>query len=313
MLSLVSLTSTVLGSAAVVTPDAASLFAGAVVLLVALLWERRRLPTWSLAAAGGLATGLKYTNMAAVGIVAAWLLVQAIPTGWAPRIRKRLRIGAAPSGLDEPDLPVEPAADRPQMELGSRRYLTGALVLLAGAVAVALAWAAIDHARAVIDASQIPQNREFAFHGVPPFDRVFSVVNVFAFFPPFVGYEPAWLQTTYVATVYEMLKLLFSGAMLVAALRFTRRSTTSVLATVGVVLLIAGGPLFMVMQIVVNSILNDVVQRYGMSAIPIIAVVAASFVRGRISRTALWGMTVVAVSTVLITLATAPVPAPNVR
>ena len=172
MLSLVTLTSTVLGSAAVVTPDAASVLAGAVVLLAAVLWERGRLPTWALAVAGGIATGIKYTNMLGVTIVAGWLLVQAVPPGWVDHAKRRLRIGAGSGGGDggEGDagsddaervagpLPYVPGRrgtasdpavaldDRPAAALGSRRYLNGALVLLAGAVAVAVAWSLIDHA-----------------------------------------------------------------------------------------------------------------------------------------------------------------------
>lgn len=262
-----------------INPDAASILVGAAVLLTALLWERGRVPLWGLGVVGGVATGVKLTNAVAVGIVALWFLVRAIPADWPARVRVLVGVGSDP----EPPVALsKPSAE--DRELGSRSYLRAAVVLVAGALAIAFVWAAIDGVRATIDAGQIPQNRAFAADGFPALGLIFQPSNLFAFVPPFSGPIPRFLISDVGMQDLAYLNVVvFTGALIVGALRFRRDDRISILAASTLLLLFLGGPLFSLLQVVFNDIWNTTAPRYGLSAIPLLVIVLASAARGRLS------------------------------
>lgn len=283
----------VFGSGTVVNPDAGSVLAGAAVMAVALLWERGRAPTWVLVAVGIGATGIKLTNAVAVAIVAAWFLVRAIPPGWTGRVRSRL-------GLESDGPPVAPAEastyPRTMLTLGSRRYLVGAGAVVAGALAAAAAWALIDGARATIDASVIPQNQAYAAVGIPNVEQFLNSGFVFAFLPPFTGFQSTFLFTdAWVQDIVYFAPFVFVGAVLMATLRFRRDDRVSVIAAVTVAVLLVGGPAFAVLQFVINDIYNNPSPRYGMSAIPALILVLAGSAVGRVGRVLLTALAVIVV------------------
>lgn len=262
-----------------INPDSASILVGAGILLLAIAWERGRIPMWALAVAGGVATGVKLTNAVAVGIVAMWFLIRAVPVDWPARVRARVGFGTDP----DPPIAVDDA-DGAGTPLGARRYLTAALVLVGGALAIAMLWAVIDGLRATIDASQIPQNREFAADGFPPLGLLLAPENLFAFLPPFLAPIPLeYLTDTSLRDLGYLNVILFTGALATVGMGFRRDDRITILAAVTFVLLLVGAPLFSLLQVVFNDIWNNTAGRYGLSAVPVLVIVLASAARGRLA------------------------------
>lgn len=73
---LISTTPAVLHASATITPDAASLLAGAIVLLATLVAEKRKRYVFLLLGAGGLAVALKLSNITAVAACSVYLLLR---------------------------------------------------------------------------------------------------------------------------------------------------------------------------------------------------------------------------------------------
>ena len=154
---------------------------------------------------------------------------------------------------------------------------------------VAVLWATLDRLRATIAPIEVPQNQLLAFHGVPPLDTLFSPLQVFAWLPPWNGYDPLRFVTPYVLDVRTLMTYLFAGSMLVAALRVNRRDTISSVRLVrSLVASFLGAPAFVAVTVVLSKVLVNPEARYGMSLIPFMAAVLASFVKGRIGIVLLW-------------------------
>ena len=51
-------------------PDSTAILVGAIVMLVGVAWERRKLPMWTLAAAGVISAGVKFTSLLSVIVIA---------------------------------------------------------------------------------------------------------------------------------------------------------------------------------------------------------------------------------------------------
>ena len=67
-----------------------AILVGALVMLLGLAWERGRIPLWTLAIAGAIAGGTKFTSLLAVGVMCGVFLVRARPS--------RLRAGGGRAG-----------------------------------------------------------------------------------------------------------------------------------------------------------------------------------------------------------------------
>lgn len=277
--------------AGTVNADSASVFAGALTLVVALLWERRRIGVGWLLAAGAVAAALKMTNLIGVGIVAAWLLTQAYRRHRWPE-PAGTNAGADDGGEDG----GEDGGRTP------REYLWAAGLVVAGAVGVTVVWLAIAGARATIDALDLPSNRQFYEPGFPW--RTFVVrQNVFSLFPPVDGFRAPVLDTTMNQTVGYAAELLASAVMVVAALRFNVRDRLGALAAWAGVLLLVAGPAFILSTWVVNRVIFEPVGRYGLSAIAAIIVVTAATVKGKVGTVVVSLFAVLVACTVLGTLA----------
>ncbi len=264
-----------LNSSAIVNPDGASLFAGGVILVAALLWERGRLRMRWLALAGGLVAAFKMTNFLVIGIVALWFLAQVY--------RQR----------NEPD------PDRPT----SRRYLVAVGVLVGGALAVTIVWLGLASARATVDALDLPSNQMF-FNPHFPRRPLLDSQNLFALFPPGgVAYRAPILQTQVVHDLEFVSGWLSAAALLATALRFSIRDRLSTLGASATFLLIVGGPAFIISTWMANKVIFQPSPRYALSAFPIVIVLLASLVKGRSATIAISVYAGVATAIILGTLA----------
>jgi hypothetical protein len=259
--------------AATVNADSAAIFAGALTLVVALAWERRRLPIGWLAVVGVLVAALKMTNLIGVGIVALWFATQAL------RVRGR-----------------DPEGGRT-----AREYCWAIGLLVGGAIGMTLLWIAIAGARATIDALALPSNAQFYEPGFPW--QAFALrQNVFSLFPPLGGLRPPVLATRMNDTVAYASGWLAGAVVITAALRFdVRRRLVTLGAWTGAVLLLAG-PGFIMSTWVVNRVIFQPVARYGLSAIPMLILATAATVRGRVGTVLIAGFALLAAGTVLGTL-----------
>jgi hypothetical protein len=259
-----------------VNADSASVFAGALVLVAALLWERRRIgPAW-VVVAGGVAAAFKMTNLIGVAIVAAWLLTRA----WVHRS------GDAP-------------AEEPR---SGRDYVWVAVLTVAAALFVTVAWLGIAGARATIDALDLPSNAQFYEPGFP--FRAFAMSqNVFSLFPPFEGWRPAVLQTSMNQTVSIGTGLMAAAVMIAGVLGFRARDRVGTLAAWSGTFLLAAGPGFILSTWVVNRVIFQPVSRYGLSAVAAAVVVTASACRERVGTVVVWAFALLAIGTVIGTLA----------
>jgi hypothetical protein len=80
----------------------------------------------------------------------------------------------------------------------------------------------------------------------------------------------------------------FAGAVLMAVLQVTRRDTMSLFGIGCLVAALVGGPAFVLMNAGLSSVLTLPEARYGLSLVPFMAAVVASFARNRIGTTLLW-------------------------
>lgn len=285
-LTLVLTMPAVLHASSTVNPDSMAIVAGAVVMLVGLAWERGRVPLWALAIAGAFATGTKFTSLLAVLVMAGVFLVRARPLRLL-RARRAARAESTPA----PTMPGEPVVSAPGVEIPARAplaYLKAAAVLLGSALLVAMVWAAFDRMRAVVDPSVIPQNQFLASHGFPPLASLFSPIDLYTWIPPWNSYDPVRFVTPYVLDVRVMMTYLFAGATLMAALRVSRRDTMSLFGVFGVAASLLGAPAFILFTAATAKVLVNPEARYGMSLIPFMAALLASFVKGRFGVSLLW-------------------------
>jgi hypothetical protein len=275
-LTFVPIMPAVLHSASTVNPDSSSILIGAVVLLVSLLWERGRVPTFVLPFLGALSTAVKFTSALAVIIVAALFVVRAEPI----ELWRRWRRG--PSAEDPPD------SESPARVRGRHEYLLAVVLLLGGAVLVALAWSGIDRMRRIVDPLEVPQVRLSRARTFPESSFVFSSQQMFAWLPPADGYEPARFVTTATTDVRVLTTFLFAGAVLMAALRLNRRDDISMLGAFCVAVALLGGPAYVAINAIVQEIRLVLPPRYGMSVLPFMVPVLASFAKGRTGAVLLW-------------------------
>jgi len=274
-----------LHASSTVNPDSTAILVGSLVMLLGLAWERGRLPLWTLAVAGVLAGGTKVTSLLAVAVVAGLFAVRARPLTLARTWRARR--WAAHANETE-SAPPYPAADE---DLSPRRpleYAVALLVMVGSAVVVSGTWITIDRMRATIDPILVPQNQFLASHGIPGPFVVFAPSNVFSWLPPWNGYDPVRFTSPYVFDVRMLMVYLFAGAVLMASLRVNRRETLTIFAFGCVVAALIGGPTFVLLNAAISHVIAGPEARYGLSLVPFIVAITASFARNKIGTTMLW-------------------------
>jgi hypothetical protein len=265
-----------LTSFATVNPDAASVFAGGLVLYTAVAWEQDRVRIYWLAVAGGIAAALKMTNFIAVAIVALWFLARAIQPWWERRQGR-------------------------ESDVDGRRYLQGAAVLLASCLAVTLIWIVIASARATIDPLMIPSNRAVYFSSFG-WGVALDSLNLFALFPPIGGFTYEGLAKRGPLDLQTITEWLAIAGLMVGLLRVSIRDRLSLIATGSVAVLLSGGIGFMFLTWIANSVIFRPVSRYGLSAIPIVIVLIASLVKTRPARLLISMFAALAISVTIFTL-----------
>jgi hypothetical protein len=257
---------------ATINPDGAAIFAGGLVLVVALLWERRRAPLWALGVVGAAVALLKSTNLIAVAIVVLWFLVQAY----------RQSRDAEP-GLPDP-----------------REYVWACVALLGAALLVTGVWLEIASARATIDPLVLPSNKMFHRRELPV-HSLWMTQNLFAFFPPMGAYRAPVIRTDPMQDFATVAGYVAIAGMVAAALRHALRDRLSTLAWWTIVVLVFGAPAFMLSTWFSNQVIFMPQARYALSAVPMIIVLVASLVRTRPARI---GLGAVAVLSFVVTIAT---------
>ena len=143
-------------------------------MLLGLAWERGRVPLWTLAVAGAIVGGTKFTSLLAVGVMCGVFLVRgpvASARGWWA-CRKACRL-AADDGVehdaeDDDEGHAGEVSDLPGADesISARRpveYLVGIVVMLGTAFVVSGLWLAFDRMRATIAPIDVPQNQMLAF------------------------------------------------------------------------------------------------------------------------------------------------------
>ncbi len=316
-LTLLPVFSAVIHAQSTVNPDSTAILAGAIVMLVGLMWERGRLPLWTLAIAGAFAAGTKYTSLLAVLMMTAVFVVRAEPVElwvtWRGARRARrsgTEVGATPEGEAAPEVEAAPGsvlvaveADVDPPGVRSRLdYVKAAVVLLGAALVVTLTWMMIDRLRATIDPSIVPQNQYLASHGIPPLETFISPRQLFAWLPPVDSYDTPRFFSPYVQDVRIIATYLYVGAVLMAALRINRRDRISLFGGFGVAASLLGAPAFIVFTVVVSRVVIDAPARYGMSLLPFMAAILASFVKNRVGGALLWVFALTSYSVVVGTM-----------
>lgn len=224
------------------TPDAANVLVGSLVMLAALRWEGGGSRAW-LAGAGALAMAVKAPNV--VVVVAAGLYL----------------VARAALARRHPD---DTSARSP------REYALAAATLLGGAALTSAVWLVT---RAVLAGpGTSPMERDERVSILRPAQ---IIENVARFITPW-DREPSSLYPLAVLTSY-----LFVGSLLVALIALKTRERRYVLAMATGVVLIAGPLLLVGVNFGVRGTYTIIEPRYGSTLVPIQCALAATFWTGR--------------------------------
>lgn len=227
------------------TPDAANVLVGALVMLAVLAWERRGAGRAWLVAAGALAMAFKAPNVVVVVAGGLYLLTRA----WLDR---RSPAGA-PGGDD-----IEPRS--------AREFVTAAVALAGGAGVTSLVW--LVTRAALAGPGTTPMERDEQVGMLRPaqvIENIGRFVNIW-------DREPSSLYPLAVITSYVLV-----GSLLVALVALSQRDRRWALALVTGVVLIAGPLLLVGVNFVVRGTYAIVEPRYGSTLVPIQCAIAATF------------------------------------
>ncbi len=258
---------------ATINPDGAAIFAGGLVFVVALLWERRRIPVWWLGVVGAGVALLKATNLIGVAIVVLWFLAQAYRQSRDP----------------EPDRPT------------TREYVWACAWLLGAALVITGGWLELASARATVDPLALPSNKMFYRQDLP-LHALWTTRNLFSFFPPVGSYRAPILRSHPMRDLTTVATWLAVAGMVAVALRHALRDRLSTLAWWTMVVLVVAAPGFMLSTWLSNHVIFEPAARYALSAIPMIIVLGASLVKTRTAKLGLGAVAVVAIAVTFGTL-----------
>ncbi|WP_420638548.1 hypothetical protein [Candidatus Poriferisocius sp.] len=274
LLGLLVVSPRVLHESSIINPDTTALLGGALVLAAAVRWDRQRAPGWLLPMAALVAVWLKFTNSMAVGAAVIYLAIRAWQRRGTP---------------DDPDRREGPRVTRLVAVAGV------AVVLTVGSI---VAWSAVQDARGLIPAEQLPTN---AIYRVDSFqwnnlgDELTAAVSPLR--DPFV---PDTLPRNWLEPLGDALNLLVLAGLGAVAVFAARGSTHRALAGATAIAMVATGVVTMVASYVTMSVYFDTNPRYGLSLLPF-AVAAMVPVIGH--RPIRWGVTAVVLATAGATLA----------
>jgi hypothetical protein len=243
---------TLLHASATVSNDATGLVAGGLLAWVTLRWEKGSSPLWLLGLVSFLALALKTTNGLAVGLCALYLFIR-------PRL-----------------------SDRSSQPRRSNR--AGIAVLLGAAALSLFAWVVIHGLLATT--VDIPTDDPSG--GLRLFD-VFAQLTVLIT-PLTYGLPTSLLGATAYDAATGILGVLMIGATVGPILRGELSERWERLAASTGITMLLGGALFALASYAVYNRVT-VSPRYGLSVIPLLAVVLAAAIR---TRAVLWGLGVFA-------------------
>ena len=220
------------------TPDAANVLVGSLVMLAVLRWERSGAGRVWLAAVGVLAMAIKAPNVIIIVTGCLYLIVRAVLARTAPDGQTR----------------------------SVREHLVAVATLIGGAAVASVTWLAV---RAALARPGItPMERDERVGGLHP-SQVME--NVARFITPW-DREPSSLYPLAVVTSY-----LLVGSLLVAVIALSRRDRRYSLALATGAVLLAGPLLLVAVNFVVRGSYTIIEPRYGSTLVPIQCAIAATF------------------------------------
>jgi len=225
------------------TPDAANVLVGSLVMLAALRWERSGAGWAWLIGAGALAMAVKAPNVVVVVAAGLYMLIRAA-------LARR-----------HPD---DTSARSP------REYVLAAGAMVGGAALASAVWLVTRAALAGPGTS--PMERDERVSILRPAQLL---ENIARFVTPW-DREPSSLYPLAVLTSY-----LFVGSLLVALVALKRRDRRYALALAAGVVLVAGPLLLVGVNFVVRGTYTIIEPRYGTTLVPIQCALAATFWTGR--------------------------------
>lgn len=220
------------------TPDAANVLVGSLVMLAVLRWERSGAGRGWLLAAGALAMAIKAPNIVVVVAGALYLVV-------------RPKLGGGDAAVER---------------RSPREYLLAAGALVGGAAGASTMWLVTRAALAVPGRSPMELDEQVGMlRPAQVLENLGRFINVW-------DREPSSLYPLAVITSY-----LFVGSLLVALVALSRRDRRYSLALVTGVVLIAGPLLLVAVNFLVRGSYTIVEPRYGSTLVPIQCAIAATF------------------------------------
>jgi hypothetical protein len=265
-LLVMSATPQLLHISTIVNPDQTAVPAGAAMLLAAVAWDRRRCKLWVFALTVLVAAALDPTN--GVGLVAAMAY---LGFRW---------YASASKGEAEPD------------GRGWRDYATMALVVVVAGVLANRGWDYFSEyflqgdVPKGVNLENTPTARSYSLEGRSiGFWHFIGPTPTFSMFPPFYDVAPPVprQEPSYVFFA-RLADYLAIGAMLAVVLRDGLRERFSDITFATLTALLVSPTLIVAYFYVVGGTYDQPIARYGMSAVPILALVVAAAVRTRMTR-----------------------------
>ena len=257
---LVGVSPAVLYLGSVINPDITALVGGALVTLVSIRWEQRRMPLWLVPLAGAAAVTLRATSLLMILAMALYL---------------GLRI-------------LGPGADAANHRRRRWENIVAAGLLLGGTGAAELAWLWARHSMAIASAanSQVSHTYHAAgLHASQVISQVTVLVMPVDWASPFlVQHGPfIWGQFRKPALMagVHLFSWLLIGAVLGAVFFLPRWRRVNSLALALAALLLLGGPFLVVIDFLAEQAFFDIQTRYGLGLLPALAAVLAVALRPR--------------------------------
>jgi Dolichyl-phosphate-mannose-protein mannosyltransferase len=246
------------------TPDAASVFLGGLMFLLALRWERRSVHWGWLLAVAGLLVLVKPANVLATTMACLFLLIRGV------RAWRCLDDGPVPTaGELSPLLPSQ--LEQPPVHDAVRRSVQGIAALLAGSLGALAAWFAVRIALYPAG-SMTPYDNRFRAHG---FSVHWIVDNVATFLTiPNMGQHN--VGNPEIFTLVLVFGSVAALAMLLPGRARLHSAAVSVLA-----LTVSGAWLIVFLLLITQDVYSLAEPRYGLSLVAAAIATAATLWRTR--------------------------------
>ena len=251
VLTLLASTPVVIHASTTVNPDALALAAGASLLWALYRWEHGHARSWLLAVTAAVCISFKFTHVAGVGLVLAYLVIVGVDRWLTTR----------------------------RFDAQLRRYFTQAFWIIVAVGVTQLLWSAVQEQLALVPREAIPmvgQNQVDSFQLVRLAQELHTMVT-----PVRTPYVPPPLRRTAVTYSVQLLDLAGLAAIASAAVYGAARSRIRHFALATALAMVATGPVMAVAFYVSSRLGSDVPSRYGIALLPGIALCAAPALQRR--------------------------------